>query len=108
MAFLPLECIEKNKESNFLNLIKFIYFYYFIYSHRAIVPLPLFPPPVTSSRSSSSSLKEDGPPPIGHPTHTLEPQVFRGLGASSPTKARPRSPLLYVVKGGGLQPAPVY
>ena len=54
---------------------------------------PILPP-------SSPHLQENDPSPT-RPPHSLKPQVSWGLGSSSPTEARPGSPLLYMWWGDG-------
>ena len=68
---------------------------YFIF----IVQFPS--PPTLSSHSSSSHSPSPLSPrgcPLTHarPQHSLGPQVSQGLGTTSPTQARPGTPLLYM------------
>jgi hypothetical protein len=82
------------------------FFYCFIYLHSSIVSLPS-PPSHNSSTRSSSNLPWRGGSPLCPPTRhlsSLGPQVSQGLGASSPTEARPDSPLLYMCQGPWLSP----
>jgi hypothetical protein len=59
---------------------------------------PLLPSHSSSSHSFSSlSLRRCPPPP--RPPPSLGPQVSPGLGASSPTEARPVGPLLHMCVG---------
>jgi hypothetical protein len=71
----------------------------------SLLPLYFYSPVITHSWSTLPqslspfllSLSPRGcPPTTTRPRHSLGPQVSRGLSASSPTEARPGSPLLYM------------
>jgi hypothetical protein len=81
-------------------IIIIIMFIYLQFSH-------YLPPGLSShsslSHSSSHCLQEEVPThhPLhpARPPHSLGPQVSQGLGESSPTEARPNSPLLNMCHG---------
>jgi hypothetical protein len=91
---------------SFLLLFKYslILFYTTVFIPLSVWPLPLSAPNCSPSHISSPTptISKRMFPPHPHlfrPPHFLGPQVFQGLGAFSPTVARPSSPLLYMCWG---------
>jgi hypothetical protein len=92
----------------FVSEIILFYFYYFIYLH-SIYCIPLISPPTVPYPIPPPPCLQEGVPTTTRPPPSLGPQVSGILGTSSPTEARPVSPLLHMCQRGlkGLGPAHV-
>lgn len=90
----------------FVSEIILFYFYYFIYLH-SIYCIPLISPPTVPYPIPPPPCLQEGVPTTTRPPPSLGPQVSGILGTSSPTEARPVSPLLHMcqrVKGARTSP----
>lgn len=83
------------------------FFFSFSWPFNLFLQSRLDPHPGTLSNCSTSHTSSPLPmfsrgcphPPPHHTSLSLGPQVFWGLGASSPTEPRPGSPLLFMCQG---------
>lgn len=109
MAVLKIE----KKIKFYLFILKIFIFNFFLFYSSVIIHLQVGPPTAPHPIPPFHCLQEDIPtPPILTPTplnptplhptrppHSLGPQVFQGLGASSLAEARHGSLLLYMCQG---------